>query len=72
MSKQDLKFIEPLKKLLPWRSYRKTPVGGMRIVVIYRDGTIDCDYAINFALFWGSRFINKWCYYDDVIKKRII
>lgn len=70
MKREDMNFLEPIMNVLPWRNNKKMPLAKERIVVLFTDGMMDVDYAINFVLFWG--LVKKWTYVKDVTIKRYL
>lgn len=70
MTREDIKFLEPILDMLPWNNGKKMPLAKERIVVFFKDGSLSFDYAINFILFW--RYVEMWTYFENVIAKRYI
>ena len=53
-----------LKKLI-WHENKDMPMAKEKIVVIYSDGSMGCDYAINKVLYWPK--VERWVYVSEIL-----
>jgi len=58
-------MLDKLLKDLIWHGNNDMPVGQERIAVIYSDGSMGCDYAINKALYWQK--VERWVYVSEIL-----
>lgn len=64
MTEKEKDLLQRLVNRLQWHKANDMPQGKEKVVLIFEDGTMGCNYAVNCALYWKK--VERWVYVSEI------